>query len=88
MFFSGQQRPVWYLLEQFGLALMHSRSPTFQCKPFASALTGKVTSLLWPVREVARGDVCTRDFVPQLFPGESVEQRKAREKAIMSFAQG
>ncbi len=81
----GQQKPVWYLMDWYGLALAHSDQPNFLCKPFANAVTGKVVSLVWPVREVGEGDVCTRDFVPLLHSGESQEQRAARRDAILNF---
>ena len=82
----GQQNPVWYLMEDYGLALTHSDHPNFVCRPFANAVTGRVMSLVWPVEEVSPGDVCTRDFVPPLFFGETLEQRAARRDAILSFA--
>lgn len=82
----GQQKPVWYLMENYGLALTHSDHPNFICRPFADAVTGRVMSLVWPVEEVLPGDVCTRNFVPPLFFGETLEQRSARRDAILSFA--
>ena len=42
-------------------------------------------SLVWPVREVQPGEVCSRDFVPLLFAHETHEQRAARREAILSF---
>ncbi|CAI8044195.1 Tubulin--tyrosine ligase-like protein 12, partial [Geodia barretti] len=58
----GEQPKVWYLTEPFGLGLVHSRTPNFACHPFANALTGRVVSLLWPLREVGNGEVCSRDY--------------------------
>ena len=81
----GQQKPVWYLMEKCGLALTHSSHPNFNCRPFANAVTGNVMSLVWPVREVQPGEVCSRDFVPLLFAHETHEQRAARREAILSF---
>lgn len=66
------------------MALTHSDQPNFLCKPFANAVTGKVMSLMWPVREVGVGERCTRDFVPLLRPEESPEQRGARKIAILN----
>ena len=84
---TGDQKPVWYLMEPHGLALVHSDTPNFSCRPFASALSGKVVTLLWPVRDVEEGEMCSRNRVPQLFPGEEPEQRRARREAILGFGQ-
>lgn len=50
-----------------------------------SALTGCVVSVLWPLSDVQAGEVCSRDYVPSLFPGETQTSRHMRESLIMSF---
>ena len=82
---TGSQKPVWYFLEPHGLALTHSPRPNFSCRPFANAITGQVVSLLWPVVSVGEGGLCSRDFVPELYPGETKQSRAAREAAILGF---
>lgn len=50
-----------------------------------SALTGCVVSVLWPLSDVKAGEVCSRNYVPSLFPGETQTSRNVRESLIMSF---
>ena len=50
-----------------------------------SALTGRVVSVLWPLSDVKAGEVCSRNYVPSLFPGETQTSRNVRESLIMSF---
>lgn len=50
-----------------------------------SALTGCIVSVLWPLSDVKAGEVCSRNYVPSLFPGETQTSRNVRESLIMSF---
>lgn len=40
-------------------------------------------SLIWPVMDVCVGDICTRDYIPSLYPGETESARKMRETIIL-----
>ena len=54
------------------------------CVTVSSALSGEVVSLLWPIVDVGVGEICSRDYTPPLFPGETQRARKMRESLIVS----
>ncbi|XP_047322133.1 tubulin--tyrosine ligase-like protein 12 [Impatiens glandulifera] len=71
---------VWYVMDELGSALQHSDVPNFHVSPFLYMPDGKLESaisfsLLWPTRNVYKGDECTRDF---LFGIGEEKQRSAR----------
>ncbi|KEH37583.1 putative tubulin-tyrosine ligase/Tubulin polyglutamylase, leucine-rich repeat domain, L [Medicago truncatula] len=71
---------VWYVMDEFGSALRHSDEPNFRVAPFLFMPEGNLASavsfsILWPTRNVWKGDECTRDFL--LGIGED-KQRSAR----------
>ncbi|RUP42994.1 tubulin-tyrosine ligase family-domain-containing protein [Jimgerdemannia flammicorona] len=54
-------------MESVGSAIVHSSSPNVSCVPFIFSRGGAETlpySVVFPVREIAHGDLVTRDFVP------------------------
>ncbi|KAK4761709.1 hypothetical protein SAY87_029593 [Trapa incisa] len=71
---------VWYAMDELGSALRHSDEPNFMVAPFLYMPEGKLSSsvsfsLLWPIRDIANGYECTRDF---LFGINEEKQRSAR----------
>ncbi|KAI4377813.1 hypothetical protein MLD38_015387 [Melastoma candidum] len=71
---------VWYVMDELGSALRHSDEPNFMVAPFLYMPEGKLASavsysLLWPIKNVAQGEECTRDFLHGI--GED-KQRSAR----------
>ncbi|PNY03443.1 tubulin-tyrosine ligase-like protein 12-like, partial [Trifolium pratense] len=71
---------VWYVMDEFGSALRHSDEPNFRVAPFLFMPEGNLASavsfsILWPARNVRKGDECTRDYL--LGIGED-KQRSAR----------
>ncbi|KAK7304002.1 hypothetical protein RJT34_14973 [Clitoria ternatea] len=71
---------VWYVMDELGSALRHSDDPNFRVAPFLFMPEGNLASavsfsILWPTKNVERGDECTRDFL--LGIGED-KQRSAR----------
>ncbi|PKI43487.1 tubulin--tyrosine ligase-like protein 12 isoform X1 [Punica granatum] len=71
---------VWYVMDELGSALRHSDEPNFMVAPFLYMPEGKLSSavsfsLLWPIRDLVKGDECTRDFLYGI--GED-KQRSAR----------
>ncbi|KAI5084656.1 hypothetical protein GOP47_0000825 [Adiantum capillus-veneris] len=74
------ETPVWYVMDELGSAARHSDEPNFRVAPFMYMPEGTVQSamsysLLWPVRNVSKGEECTRDF---LFGFGEDKQRSAR----------
>ena len=61
----GPADPRWYIMNKYGSALIHDRKPNFCCLPFFYSVDGKAYSLLWPIKDVKAGTICTRDFMPQ-----------------------
>ncbi|XP_004488089.1 uncharacterized protein [Cicer arietinum] len=71
---------VWYAMDELGSALRHSDEPNFRVAPFLFMPEGNLASavsfsILWPTKNVCKGDECTRDFL--LGIGEE-KQRSAK----------
>ncbi|KAL3685815.1 hypothetical protein R1sor_003837 [Riccia sorocarpa] len=74
------ETPVWYVMDELGSALRHSDVPNFRVAPFMYLPDGTLNSaisysLLWPVKNVIKGEECTRDYLCGI--GED-KQRSAR----------
>ncbi|XP_057315834.1 tubulin--tyrosine ligase-like protein 12 [Hydractinia symbiolongicarpus] len=79
----GKRRlPVWYVMNEHGSAVIHNDDPLFKCSPFFHVSQGKAYSLLWPIKNVTKGAVCTRNFIPQIMPNETLDVCKTRLKAF------
>lgn len=74
----GPQEHMWYVMDEVGSALTHSNNPNMKCSPFAYAVNNVIYSLIWPIANIEKGDVCTRDFCPSLVAGEMQMQKEAR----------
>ncbi|KAK3752261.1 hypothetical protein QZH41_018659 [Actinostola sp. cb2023] len=79
----GPQEHLWYIMDEVGSALSHSTTPNMKCAPFAYAVNGVIYCLIWPITDVDKGDVCTRNFCPSLTPGEIPMQKEARLLACL-----
>ncbi|KAK4396848.1 Tubulin--tyrosine ligase-like protein 12 [Sesamum angolense] len=71
---------VCYVMDELGSALRHSDEANFRVSPFLYMPDGKLESavsysILWPTKNVQRGDECTRDY---LFGIGEDRQRSAR----------
>lgn len=73
----GPQEHMWYIMDEVGSALTHSSNPNMKCSPFAYAVNSVIYSLIWPIQDIEKGDVCTRNFCPSL-PAADVMQNNAR----------
>ena len=78
----GTQESVWYIMDKFGSAIKHSDHPNLKCSPFSYAATGTIFSIIWPIGDLAKGEMCTRNACPMLAPTESGLQRQARALAF------
>ena len=80
---NGQARvPQWYIMSKIGSALTHSNHPNFKCSPFIYSNLGRAYSIIWPIKDVGEGAMCTRNFIPQIMPNESLDICKIRLKAF------
>ncbi|KAL1214586.1 hypothetical protein V5N11_007481 [Cardamine amara subsp. amara] len=71
---------LWYVMDELGSALRHSDEPNFKVAPFLFMPTGKLESavsysVMWPIKNIQKGDECNRDFLSGI--GED-KQRSAR----------
>ena len=73
-----KRKPVWYIMDKFGSAIVHNTQPNVKCSPFAFSATGVFYSLLWPIRDLDKGEMCTRNFCPALSGTETNLQREGR----------
>ena len=69
-------------MDKYGSALTHAKDPNFQCSPFFHVSKGRKYSLLWPVKDITKGNMCTRNFLPRLMQNETPGIYKARLKAF------
>lgn len=51
-------------MDEVGSAVQHSEEPNFACQPFFFIPLGIGFSLMWPLRDLEKGDVVTRNFLP------------------------
>ncbi|KAG0254745.1 Tubulin--tyrosine ligase-like protein 12 [Actinomortierella ambigua] len=64
---SGQTKreSAWYIMDEVGSSLRHSETPNCICSPFIYVGRGTVSySIIYPIKDLAKGDKLTRDFVP------------------------
>lgn len=73
--------PQWYVMDEIGSALQHNDYPNFKCSPFFYSGFGRAYSLIWPIKDVDAGAVCTRNFIQQIHAQETLEMCKLRLKA-------
>ena len=73
--------PQWYIMDKYGSAMTHSNNPNFKCSPFFYSVLGRAYNLVWPIRDVKAGEMCTRNFIPQIISNETMEICKVRLKA-------
>jgi len=78
----GVKQPIWYIMDDYGCALTHAADPSFQCSPFFNIQSGETFNLLWPLKDIASGSACTRNFIPHVVPGEKMEISRIRLKAF------
>lgn len=77
-----KRKPLWYIMDEYGSALTHGKEANFKCSPFFDTITGKTYSLIWPIRDVPKGAVCQRNFIPQIMSQENQVVYRARLKAF------
>lgn len=73
--------PQWYIMDEFGSALVHSDYPNFKCSPFFYSVLGRAYSLIWPIKDVQVGIECSRNFIQQIHAQETMEMCNLRLKA-------
>lgn len=56
------QKPIWYIMDEFGSRIQHSDDPTFQMAPLLYGAEQIGYSLLWPAADVEVGEEVTRDY--------------------------
>jgi hypothetical protein len=79
----GHQEHVWYIMDEYGSALTHSSTPNIKCAPFAYAVTGVIHSLIWPIRDINKEALCTRNCCPPLAAIETPDHIEARTLACL-----
>uniref|UniRef100_A0A3Q2Z8G9 Tubulin tyrosine ligase-like family, member 12 n=1 Tax=Hippocampus comes TaxID=109280 RepID=A0A3Q2Z8G9_HIPCM len=54
--------PVWYIMDEFGSQVRHSDQPSCGLAPLFFAEAQAAFTVLWPLRDLQKGDEVTRDF--------------------------
>ena len=73
--------PQWYVMDEIGSALFHNNHPNMKCSPFFFSVLGRAYSLIWPIQDIAVGDMCTRNFVHQIHAKETMNILNLRLRA-------
>ncbi|OMJ77308.1 hypothetical protein SteCoe_23134 [Stentor coeruleus] len=63
------ENAVWYILDEFGSSILHSDAPNCKLMPFLyySDTGDSITySLLWPIKNIRKGEIIYRDFLPNV----------------------
>ncbi|KAJ9600254.1 hypothetical protein L9F63_009430 [Diploptera punctata] len=61
---SAEERtPIWYIMDEFGTAIQHSDEPTFRAVPFIHLPQQVPYTILFPVKNLEKGEEVTRDYV-------------------------
>ncbi|XP_065183751.1 tubulin--tyrosine ligase-like protein 12 [Sycon ciliatum] len=71
----AEQKPIWYVLDEFGSRIQHSDTPTFKMAPLLFGPDRVGYTLMWPLCDVDVGDEATVDYA---FGVESDMARAAR----------
>ncbi|EFJ22552.1 hypothetical protein SELMODRAFT_105046 [Selaginella moellendorffii] len=74
------EMPVWYVMDELGSAVRHSDEPNLKFAPFMFLPDGSMNSavsytLMWPTKNITKGEECTRDY---LLGFDEKKQRSAR----------
>uniref|UniRef100_A0A8C5H6S7 Tubulin--tyrosine ligase-like protein 12 SET-like domain-containing protein n=1 Tax=Gouania willdenowi TaxID=441366 RepID=A0A8C5H6S7_GOUWI len=54
--------PVWYIMDEFGSQVQHSNQPSCAMAPFFYIHGQLAYTILWPLRDLLKGDEVTRDY--------------------------
>ncbi|XP_053397096.1 tubulin--tyrosine ligase-like protein 12 [Mercenaria mercenaria] len=73
---TNERLPIWYVMDEFGSRIQHSDMPTFKMAPFMYGPQHIAYSIIWPVRDLEKGEEVTRDYVPNI-------QHPGRRKAML-----
>ncbi|PSN47034.1 Tubulin--tyrosine ligase-like protein 12 [Blattella germanica] len=72
---SAEERtPLWYIMDEFGSAIQHSDAPTFRTVPFIHMPHQIPYTVLFPIKNVAKGEEVTRDYVEGPFTTPEVRE--------------
>ncbi|WAR07068.1 TTL12-like protein [Mya arenaria] len=63
---TNERLPVWYVMDEFGSRIQHSDMPTFKMAPFMYGPRQIAYSIIWPIKDLNKGEEVTRDYVPNI----------------------
>ena len=78
----------WYLLDEVGLAINHSKRPNTKQSPLLVSWNDQkfTVSLIWPVTTIEEGDLLTRDYLPGMpYSDLGIIQNNIRKLRLISF---
>ena len=55
--------PIWYILDEFGARIQHSKDPSTRLVPFFYLNEQASYSLLFPIKHIEENEEVTRDFI-------------------------
>lgn len=80
----GEDLAVWYVQDEVGTAIGHSSAePNCASAPFIDARTGSAYTVVWPLRDIAPGELLTRDYTRDYAPAAT--DALARAVALLPY---
>ncbi|KAK0394205.1 hypothetical protein QR680_000617 [Steinernema hermaphroditum] len=61
--YGEEDTPVWYLMDEFGMSIGHSKTPNVRVVPFFFAYDRCAYNLMFPVAKIQAGDIVTRNYL-------------------------
>uniref|UniRef100_A0A1I7ZQQ2 SET domain-containing protein n=1 Tax=Steinernema glaseri TaxID=37863 RepID=A0A1I7ZQQ2_9BILA len=58
-----EDTPIWYLMDEFGMSIGHSKNPNVRIVPFFFARDHCAYNLLFPIEEIKKGDMIQRNYL-------------------------
>uniref|UniRef100_A0A6P7GS82 Tubulin--tyrosine ligase-like protein 12 n=1 Tax=Diabrotica virgifera virgifera TaxID=50390 RepID=A0A6P7GS82_DIAVI len=71
--------PIWYIMDEVGIAVIHSDDPNCRIVPFVYVNDQITYSILFPIKDIQKEDIICRDF------GEGITDKGRRDAFLVPW---